>query len=121
MCRIAVVIIFAFILTGCTKKEASICFKVKFIGAMCGDKVYQIIDPTYENLGQDNWFDGLSGNTYNNVFKQRNWCTEISVGADKIGTVSISEESVPVNCATCAAVYPSAMPAAILSIIPCSQ
>lgn len=117
-----IALIAAFLFVGCEKKqEVPVCFKVKIIGKVCGNNVFQILDPAYEHLGVDNWYDGISGNTYNNVFTQQNFCNEIAGDANKEAMVSLATESSNLACFTCLALYPSPMPSVKLAIAPCAN
>lgn len=93
---------------------------VKQIGAVCNDIVYQIQDPAFYFLGENNWYDALSGNTYDHVFKMQNTCENINLNADKTAKVQVIEDQSVSNCFFCLAIYPSATPVKKLAIKNCN-
>jgi uncharacterized lipoprotein YajG len=106
--------------TACSKQTTTTqCFKAKRLHSICNDIIFEIRDPNFQHLGQANWTDAITGNTYNGVFEQKNNCNNIVVDANNEATVKIINDTNVADCLFCLALYPGTLPNKKLSITNC--
>jgi hypothetical protein len=105
----------------CQKDNNPQCFKVKYIDGICATSIYQIQDPTYFYLGQNNWLCPKDGRYYDHVFVLKNYCQSIALATDSTANVYLynGDDSNILNCITCLAIYINP-PTKSLSIKPCN-
>jgi hypothetical protein len=120
MNKLLIIITTLFLCNSCKKQtNETSCFKVKRLHSICNDIIFEIKDPAFYYLGERNWRDATSGNTYNSVFEQKNNCQTIVVDANNEATVEIADDSNVADCFFCLALYPGTLPAKKLSIKNC--
>lgn len=101
----------------CEKSSAtpeSSCFRAKLIGQICGEAIFQILDPAFYDLGEKGWIN-LDKN-YDNEFHSFLTCTDMTylgqIAAPSVVGLEVSlelmKENTDSNCAVCKATFANA-------------
>lgn len=98
---------------GCQKTEGEPvdCIKVRIVGHICAEAVFQVLDSSYFHLGEKGWKQG--DQTYDHVFHSFLTCTDIEylsklaapsvVGRELF--VSLLDKNEDRNCIVCEATF----------------
>jgi hypothetical protein len=106
----------------CKKEQRTPCITIKYVDGFCYTHIYEITNPAFQHLGQDNWIRPRDGKRFDNVFVLENFCEDLSSTYslhDSSFTVRLLADNEPKNksCIVCQADYTN-RPSTFLSLKP---